>query len=87
MTLPHDIEANPHPHPHSLPHSATTTAAPSTMPSSPTSTLKRIRSPEQERRVRGEVPIELVGAILEKTDAFVVTFDSEADPRNPQNWS
>jgi hypothetical protein len=87
MTLPHDIEANPHPVLHSLPHSTTTTAAPSTMPSSPTSTLKRVRSPEQERRVRGEVPIELVGAILEKTDAFVVTFDSEADPRNPQNWS
>lgn len=53
---------------------------------STTSTLHRTMSPDQQRRVQGEVPLELVGAILEKGDAFVVRFEDAADPRNPQNW-
>jgi len=53
---------------------------------SPSSTLHRVISPERKRQIRGEVPIELVGAILEKGDAFVVTYENELDPRNPQNW-
>jgi hypothetical protein len=53
---------------------------------SPTPTIHRVMSAAREHRVRGDVPLELVGAILEKGDAFVVTFDNEQDPRNPQNW-
>lgn len=53
---------------------------------SPSPTLCRVSSPESERRIRGEVPLELVGAMLEKGDAFVVTFSGADDPRNPQNW-
>lgn len=60
---------------------------------SPTPTLGPIISRKQTRgenklqQDRGEVPIDLVSAMLEKTDAFRVTFDGPDDPRNAHNWS
>lgn len=60
---------------------------------SPTSTLGPVISRRQTRneyiaqQERGEVPIELVSAMLEKSNPFRVTFDGPDDPRNAQNWS
>lgn len=51
---------------------------------SPTPTIYRSQSAMY--RERGTVPVELVNAVLEKGDAFEVTFDGPDDPRNPQNW-